>query len=178
MSLNKILEDELTRAKPSQNEIEYLNNLTKEVINALESKLNKKNLETNVFIGGSLAKKTIIKKSKYDIDLFLRFDKKYSEIEIKKQMKRLFFFWIFPIFKVPGQIVKIKKIHGSRDYYQIVLKSHKDITFEIIPTVKIAKPEESRNITDLSYFHVNYLKKEINKNKKLIVEIILAKSFL
>jgi tRNA nucleotidyltransferase (CCA-adding enzyme) len=41
---------------------------------------------------------------------------------------------------------------------------------------KISKPKEAENITDLSYSHVNYIKKRI-KNKKILDEIRIAKAF-
>lgn len=170
--MKKILDSELARVKPSDDEIRYLENFTASITKALERKIAKKNIKASVFLGGSLAKNTLIKKDKYDVDLFIRFEKKYSELEIKKHMKRILF-W----FRIPGNRLKIKRVHGSRDYYNIILRKHKNISFEVIPTVKITKPEQSRNITDLSYFHVSYLKKALSKNKKMVDEILLAKSF-
>lgn len=49
--------------------------------------------------------------------------------------------------------------------------------FEIIPVLKIKKPEDAKNVTDLSWFHVKYVADKIKKNVKLKAEIILAKSF-
>jgi len=71
------------------------------------------------------------------------------------------------ISKLLGEVLgnKAKKIHGSRDYYQLIVHG---IIFEIIPVLKVKKPEHAKNITDLSYFHVNYINKKIRKNKKLI----------
>lgn len=172
MSMKKILDSELARVKPNNEEIEYLENLTNSIIKALERKISRKKIKASVFVGGSLAKNTLIKKAKYDVDLFIRFEKKYSELEIKKHMKRILF-W----FRIPGIRSKVKRIHGSRDYYKIILRKHKNISFEIVPTIKITRPEQARNITDLSYFHVNYLKKILSKNKKIVNEILLAKSF-
>ena len=172
MSVKKLLDSELARIKPSSEEQEYLENLTNLFIQSIKKRISKKKIKADVFLGGSLAKDTLIKKEKYDVDLFIRFEKRYSEQEIKKQMKRIFF-W----FRVPKQRIRIRRIHGSRDYYKIILKKHKNIVFEIVPTVKITKPEQARNITDLSYFHVNYLKNKISKNTKLRNEILLAKSF-
>jgi len=69
---------------------------------------------------------------------------------------------------------KAKRIHGSRDYYQEIIE---EIVLEIIPVLKIDKPEDMENVTDLSYFHVNYFLGKLKKNKKLASEIILAKAF-
>ena len=37
----------------------------------------------------------------------------------------------------------------------------------MIPVVKISRPENSNNVTDLSYFHVNYVKRK----KELLVKL-------
>ena len=172
ISINKILEEELKSVKVHPEELDYLKNLSQLVVEKLKTKIDKKGISAEVFVGGSLAKNTLIKKSSYDVDLFVRFAKKYSEEEIKIFMRKIFFwFW------VPGQRVKVRRVHGSRDYYKITLRSRRGFSFEVVPVVKINDPKEARNITDLSYFHVTYISKQAEKNKKLINEILLAKSF-
>ncbi len=171
MNIGEIFKKELEKIKLSDEEYKNLEHLSSLVIDSITKKLKSKGIDAKVFIGGSLAKKTLIKKPKYDVDLFLRFNKKYSEDEINKLCKKIFFF-----FRIPGYSSKVKRIHGSRDYYHVHLKKN-NIIFEIVPTINITKPEEARNITDLSYFHVSYVTKEINKNKKIRDEILLAKSF-
>ena len=52
-----------------------------------------------------------------------------------------------------------------------------NIIIEIIPVLKIKKPEQAVNVTDLSFFHVNYIVDKLKENKKLIDEIRLAKTF-
>lgn len=171
MDTGEIFKKELEKIKLSDEEYKNLEHLSSLVIDSITKKLKSKGIDAKVFIGGSLAKKTLIKKPKYDVDLFLRFNKKYSEDEINKLCKKIFFF-----FRIPGYSSKVKRVHGSRDYYHVHLKKN-NIIFEIVPTINITKPEEARNITDLSYFHVSYVTKEINKNKKIRDEILLAKSF-
>jgi tRNA nucleotidyltransferase (CCA-adding enzyme) len=46
---------------------------------------------------------------------------------------------------------------------------------EIIPVLRIKNLEKAENITDLSYSHVNYVRKKLNK--KLIDEILVTKAF-
>jgi len=171
MTLKKILDSELEKIKVNDEEIDYLKNLTNLIISRLNEKIKKKEIIAEVFVGGSLAKNTLIKKENYDIELFIRFSKKYSEEEIKKHMKKIFF-W----FRVPGQRINVKRVHGSRDYYKINIKSRKGFSFEVVPSVKVNDPEEARNITDLSYFHVNYINKKAS-NQKIVDQILLAKSF-
>ncbi len=170
MSIKKTLDNQLSIIKLSEHEKSSLNKLTNLVIATLEHKIKKKKIDASVFLGGSLAKDTIMKKPSYDIDIFIRFNKKYSEEQIKKYMKSVFRF-----FRIPKIRTKTSKIHGSRDYYKLILRPFKRITFEIIPTIKIQKPEQARNITDLSYFHVQYFNKK--KTKKVLDEILLAKAF-
>jgi tRNA CCA-adding enzyme len=154
----------LEKIKPKEAELEALHKKTSFLISKLESSIKSKKIKAQVFLGGSLAKNTIIKKDNYDIDIFVRFDEKYEDKEISRLLEKI----------IQGTGEEFTKIHGSRDYFHI---KHSNILFEIIPTVKIAKPEHARNITDLSYFHVSYVLNEIKKNKKLSDEIMLAKSF-
>mgnify|MGYP005847850267 CR=1 FL=1 len=169
--MRKILSQELERIKISSEEQKQLQELADSVIFQINKKIKKLKLNASVFVGGSLAKQTLMKKPKYDIDLFLRFNKKYSDEEINNLLKK-----IFRWFKIPGHKVKIKKVHGSRDYYQIFFKSL-NAYVEVVPSIKITKPEQARNVTDLSFFHVKFIKKALEKNKKLADEILLAKSF-
>jgi tRNA nucleotidyltransferase (CCA-adding enzyme) len=126
-------------------------------------KLLKKN-KIDFFIGGSIAKGTLIKKDNYDVDIFLRFK---NEEEIKKKLEKT-------IRKIKGKF-RVEKIHGSRDYYNII---NKDIIFEIVPVVRLNNPKKAKNTTDLSYFHVSYVKNKIKRNKRLAEEIKLAKTFV
>ncbi|MBM3234191.1 hypothetical protein FJZ19_03785 [Candidatus Pacearchaeota archaeon] len=141
--------------KPDEKEVRKLKEEAEKISQTI-----RKSGKVEVFIGGSLAKNTIIKKDKYDIDIFVRFpeNKNISE-KLEKILKK--------------SKLKSEKIHGSRDYFKLKRKN----IFEIIPVLRIRKPEEAKNVTDLSYFHVSYILKQMKKNKKLADEIILAKTF-
>ncbi len=160
MNANELLRKQLEIIKPNLAELKKIEESTSELVETIRRNLKKQKINSQVFVGGSSAKNTLIKKSKYDIDIFVRFDKKYSD-NLSKLLKRA----------LPKNA---KTIHGSRDYFSIL---ENGIHFEIVPVLKINKPEEAQNITDLSYFHVNYVKNQINKNKKLADEIRLAKAF-
>lgn len=172
MTTSQIIKEELEKVKINDNAYHFLNHITNIVIKKINKRIHRKKIDAKVFVGGSLAKGTLISKKKHDIDIFIRFNEKYSEEEINKFMRKIFFF-----FWIPRHRTKKRKIHGSRDYYQIILRAYPGITFEIVPSVAVKDPRNARNITDLSYFHVDYLKKEIEKNPKLADEIIIAKSF-
>ncbi len=162
MKIKEILNRHLKEIKLDKKELSVLEKQTKKFVSYIKEKIRKQKIKASVFIGGSLAKKTIMKKSSYDVDVFIRFAKKYSDKKISQLLDKTLI------------NVKNRKIHGSRDYFQ-VQKEH--IKFEIIPVTKIFKPEKMRNITDLSYFHVSYVKNKIKQNPKLADEILLAKSF-
>ncbi len=158
--IKEVLARQISLIKPPERELKIINRETEKFIKELERGIKKGKIRAEVFIGGSLAKETIIRKGSYDIDIFARFDKSYKDNELSA---------------ILGKVLKnARKIHGSRDYFQV--KKGK-IIFEIIPTVKTAKPEQARNVTDLSYFHVNYIKNKIRKNKKLADNIRLGKAF-
>ena len=113
----------------------------------------------NITIGGSFAKNTHIGEN-YDCDLFVQFKK--SKKDISKEL--------LAALKKTKQ--KIEVIHGSRDYYSI---NYKDTHFEIVPVLKLDKPSDAENIMDLSPFHVDWIKKELKRNKSLNNDIRLMK---
>jgi tRNA nucleotidyltransferase (CCA-adding enzyme) len=161
--MKRVLEEVASNLLIGKKEVNALREETKKVISLVENELKTQRINAEVFAGGSFAKETLVKEEFFDIDIFVRFDWKYEDIsrlltkildKIKKKSK-----------------LKIEKVHGSRDYFRIIKGK---IVFEIVPVVKIKKPREARNVTDLSYFHVNYVRK---KMRKLAKEIVLAKQF-
>ncbi len=165
--LNEIFKQVLDEIKLNEKETKEINNETQKFVEKLQSKISELKINSEVFVGGSVAKGTLIKKDKYDADIFLRFDKKYSEKELPKLTKKI-------LNKIKSRL-KIKKIHGSRDYFTI--QKTPKLFFEIIPVKKISKNEKIQNITDLSYLHVNYINKK-TKTKKLLDEIKITKAFV
>jgi len=122
-------------------------------------------VKVDVFVGGSYAKKTMIKKGDYDIDIFMRFDKGYEEKEFSILVKKI-------LDKVKG--IRPVVIHGSRDYFRV--NSSDNLFFEIIPVKKVNNPKDAENITDLSYSHVKYVNRKV-KSQKILDEIKIAKAF-
>jgi len=147
---------------PSDAEIKRLREETKKIVEAIKKNIAIQGINADVFVGGSFKKGTIMRSDSYDIDIFVRFSKKYDEGKLSELLE-----------KIVGNIGEYQRIHGSRDYFRI---SNKEIIFEIIPVIKISKPTEAKNVMDLSYFHVNYVKKKA-KNKAILNEIVLAKRF-
>ncbi len=127
---------------------------------ALEFVKKIKSVGGKAVIGGSLAKGTLVKKDKQDVDIFVVFKKEKDLENLGKLIKKSGY--------------KAKVVHGSRDYYHIEMDL---CVLEIIPVLEVKNPELAKNVTDVSLMHVDYIKKKISSNKKLANEIILAKAF-
>jgi tRNA CCA-adding enzyme len=164
-NINLILKEVLNRINPSKEDLDYINKFVKEFIISFEKKLKSKKIEAQVFVGGSFAKKTMIKKKLYDVDVFVRFEKKYQNKDISYLTKKIL---------SEIKIGKVSTIHGSRDYFKV--EGNKDFFIEVVPVIKVKNPKEAENITDLSYFHVDYIKKKL-KTEKMLDEVRLAKAF-
>ncbi|MDD5699820.1 MAG: hypothetical protein PHH00_01345 [Candidatus Nanoarchaeia archaeon] len=163
--INEVLKEALLEAKPSGEEIKDVESKVKIFTEKLGREFKNLKIDTEIFVGGSFAKRTLIKKEKYDVDIFVRFDRKYAKQNISDLTRRAL--------KKIKMKEDVKVIHGSRDYFKIYVEPW--LCFEIVPTIKVSKPKEAENITDLSYYHVRYINKKIKE--KLVNDIILAKSF-
>ena len=162
-NVNSVLKEVLQKVEPPEEELKIIENSLYEFLNHLNKRLKASKINAEIFLGGSFAKGTIIKKDQYDIDIFVRFDKEHKKNELSKLTGRIL-----------RGIKNVSLIHGSRDYFRV--NASKNLVFEVIPVKKIKNPKEAENITDLSYSHVNYIKRKL-KNKKLLDEIRLAKAF-
>lgn len=148
---------------PSEETLIYINEELENFLKKINKRIKKLKIKVEPFCGGSYAKGTLMKKGNYDVDLFLRFDKKYKESEYTKLTK-----------KILRRTKKVSKVHGSRDYFQVKICPWFKI--EVVPVKKVKNPKEADNITDLSYSHVKYINKKI-KSKKILNDIKLAKAF-
>jgi len=166
MTLKSIIESQKKALRPTEKEILYLQGMIKKFLFALRTEINVSNVRSQVFLGGSYAKNTILKKYDYDIDVYARFPWQFDDISgilepiLKKVCKKL--------------NLSFEKIHGSRDYFRCKVKDEGHY-FEVIPVTKIKKPQEERNVTDLSYFHVSYVKDKI---QGLEDDVRLTKTFM
>ena len=132
-------------------------NLQKKVSSIL-TKINKHLKNAKAIPGGSFAKGTWLKHD-HDIDIFVQFKAKTNisnklEEALKKEFKT------------------IKRVHGSRDYFQIRTLN---VDIELVPVYKIKKDTEAKNITDISPLHAEFVNKKTDKELKQ--EIRLAKQF-
>lgn len=159
--VSSILKKVLEKIKPPKEDLNFIEDTLKKFLIDLKKRIKQNKINAEIFIGGSFAKETVILKDYYDVDVFIRFDKKHKEIS--KLTKNL----------LKG-IKNTSIIHGSRDYFRV--QKGPNFFIELVPVRKVSKPKESENITDLSYSHVNYIKKSV-KNKKVLDEIRIAKAF-
>src|SRR3989344_94744 len=179
--VDDILKEILIKVEPSKEQLKNINKSLSQFKGKIEKQIKRHKLDAVLFEGGSFAKKTIIKKDIYDIDLFLRFSEKFkansgkiciNSSSRKSQIKGQ------DISKLTEKLLKgfknVHLIHGSRDYFQI--KESKDFFIELIPVINVKDPKKAENITDLSYSHVMYINKKI-KNRKILDEIKIAKAF-
>lgn len=148
----------------STDEMKLIKKETDCFVKILEKNIRKEKTDADVFVGGSYGKGTLVKADKIDIDIFARFNCKYEDIS--KLLEKI-------LIRVEKEIgLRRTKIHGSRDYFRF---EKNNLLFEVIPVARIKKPSEAKNVTDLSYFHVNYVKR--NASKKVKREIIVGKQF-
>ncbi len=165
--INSVLKEVLEKIRVPEDDTKKIKDSLKEFLKKLDKEIKKSKIKAEVFVGGSFAKDTMINKGNYDIDIFIRFNKKHGDSELSKLTEKI----------LKGVRAKrVQKVHGSRDYFRIKITDN--ITFEIIPVRKIRKPEDAENITDLSYSHVKYIKKALKSEKRnLSDDVRLAKAF-
>jgi len=156
MNVKGILEKELELISVPGSEVLRLKSISSDFIESLKRE------GLKAFVGGSLAKGTLVVKEIQDVDIFAVFD--YSEDILKLE-------GVLKSIDLPG---KLKRVHGSRDYFHVDIG---DVVLEVIPVVKNSDPELAENVTDMSLSHVKYVVGGIKKDSGLAGEIMLAKAF-
>ena len=171
-SIKSILDIELKKISPSDEEIKKINDYLRGFVSKISNAIKMGEIDAEIFLGGSFAKNTVVVRNgeefSYDVDLFIRYDKKYNDKNISEITEKIL------------NVIKLDfiKLHGSRDYFRVNASGNLGVKFytEIIPVIKVKNPKDAFNITDLSYSHVNYIKRKI-KNKKILDDIKLSKQF-
>ena len=160
-----ILKEVLSELTPSAQEINEVSRVVKGFLKDLRAMLSRARGDAVLFIGGSFAKNTVLKKTQYEVDIFIRFR---EAKRIAERMNAL----IREIKK--NKHYSLTEMHGSRDYLQLSMREHSNVLIELIPVLRIRKPQEAQNITDLSAFHVTYMLKKL---RGLEPQVRLAKAF-
>ena len=159
-----MFEEILQKIKPKKEEEEKIQKIINEFKNKIQKIIDNYYKDIEIFIGGSFAKGTWLSKDT-DIDVFIRFDKKYEEKKLSEIIE--------DILKKSG--FKYTRVKASRDYFEVHLEGYK---FEIVPVIKIEDPNEAKNTMDLSPFHVEWVRKKLKERPELRDEILIAKYFL
>ncbi len=124
----------------------------------LNKLIKKSGIRAKAVVGGSISKDTFLKND-FDVDIFVKFDLKYSDDDLSKLLSKIL------------KSLKVEKVHGSRDYYFY----NDDFNYEIVPVLDIKKVGDAKNVTDMSPLHVKWVLK--NSDAKLRDDIRLAKQF-
>ncbi len=170
--IKEVLQAELQNIKPSDAEVSQIKEIIRNFLSLVKPELKK--AKADIIVGGSFAKNTVIKKRNYDVDFFVRFDSEKKDISeiLEKVLNKI----SKNIHAKPK--LNIEKIHGSRDYFSIrFLQLPFDVSFEIVPVLRVSNAKDAKNVTDASPLHVFYIEKKIRKNKSLADDIRLAKAF-
>ncbi len=157
-----IFQQVLVNIKPSPEEAASFQGTVDGFLRKLNAAL--RPLHAKALLGGSGAKGTWLRGA-HDADIFVLFDfQKYAKRShlladiLEKPLKKLF--------------KSYERLHGSRDYFQILAGGY---VFELIPILQIQKAAEALNITDISPLHADWVTK--NSDGKLRDDIRLAKQF-
>ena len=150
------MKEVLAKIVPSKQEREKISLVVASVKTSLEKVLP----GVSVILGGSLEKDTWLSGA-CDIDIFVQFPPGSTGISetLRKGLAKAF------------SSEKIELLHGSRDYYQIIINGY---TVELVPILEIKEASLAENITDVSPLHAVWVKK---MGKGLKDEIRLAKQF-
>ena len=162
MEYDAVLKRVLQTGKPGKAERARLLSRVNHALRQLQESIDSSGLKARAMLGGSLSKDTWLSGSS-DADIFVRFDYKGFSDRSDGLSDAL-----APCL----EFLRPVRIHGSRDYFQARLRG---ITLEIVPILNIDRPEEARNITDISPLHVSWVKAQ--SSEAITDEIRLAKAF-
>ncbi len=151
--MKEVLKKAFEKIKPSKQEELEVKKISKQILNKIRIK------NVKPVLGGSGEKGTWLRDT-HDIDIYVKFDqKKYDNNDISRILKKA----------LKKAFRKVDTLHGSRDYYRVYKEGY---TIEIVPILNIKKVTEAKNITDVSPFHADWVKKHGKGD-----EIRLAKAF-
>src|SRR3989338_4662665 len=120
------LQQVLARISPNREEQRQAKEITTSFLKSLNSKLK----DAKAILGGSGAKDTWLA-GNHDVDVFVLFDyKKYSagSIDLSNLLETAL--------KKAFPTIKLSRVHGSRDYFQLV---YQQLNLEVIPIQKLPK---------------------------------------
>jgi tRNA nucleotidyltransferase (CCA-adding enzyme) len=151
----------LPRAIPTEEEEKQLKLATNEFLNLLRESI--KHPEIEIMLCGSAAKGTWIR-GKKEFDVFVRFPK-----ELKHRM--------FEILRksLENAGLRFQEIPASRHYFRLQFQGFE---VDVVPVLKISRPEEHEHVTDVTPFHVRYVASKLQTAPELRNEIRVLKYYL
>ncbi|MBD3313139.1 CCA tRNA nucleotidyltransferase [Candidatus Woesearchaeota archaeon] len=156
--MEMILQEVLSQIKPAKSATVKE---AREFISKVNSLLKKEGVNATAVAGGSVAKGTFLR-GDHDVDIFVKFNRdKYKQKDADMSA-------------ILGKVLrkgfsKVRRIHGSRDYYRI----SNGIQYEIVPVLNIRDCSNAENVTDCSPLHVRW----VNSFSGMKKEIMLTKAF-
>ncbi len=160
----------LSTLEPTKQEREKIDLSVEEFISKINFIIVEKNLDIKILTGGSYAKGTYIK-SDFDVDIFFQFSNSYEKIS--DSIKSNYIVEIISELKIPFQIEQGSRVYVSGNYFS--LSQNYSFSFECVPTQFVKDVNLATNSTDISIYHVGYLKNKIDENRDLANEIRIAK---
>ncbi len=157
-AIKKAKEEALKLVVPKDSEIVEK---AEAMIRRINKEIKRLGLKARCVPGGSVAKGTWLPNG-FDVDLFVAFDPSYRGKDISELLGKAL------------ERFRPALVHGSRDYFQIVRQG---VTFEVVPVLDVSSPKQAVNVTDMSPFHVKWVKGFISARPGLANEIRLAKQF-
>ncbi|MBI2662135.1 CCA tRNA nucleotidyltransferase [Candidatus Woesearchaeota archaeon] len=151
----------LSKISPTKQERTSFKNTISEFLKTLNSHLQ----DAAAILGGSGAKDTWLSHNT-DIDIFVQYNYQKYSLQSDQLSQHL-----HQTLKKSFPRLKITRLHGSRDYFQLI---YKKFNVEIIPILKISQAEQALNITDISPLHSQWVNAHAKKIKN---DIRLAKQF-
>ena len=109
---------------PDRKDMDELISESEKFVENLKRKIMKKKVDAEIFVGGSLAKGTIVKSKDYDVDIFFRFDKNYeNDVGILNNSRKILN--IIDSLRDPIRIMSDANKAHSMNYIQILSRLSK-----------------------------------------------------
>ena len=151
----------LKRYMPDENEKRKKHDIAEDIMKRLSSEIEKRGIDADTILVGSLARGTALKNS--DVDIFIRFSRNYE----RAKMERVGIELGFSIF--PDATPK----YAEHPYVSSVVKGTK---VDIVPCYRIDFNTPKISSVDRTPLHTQYMKEKLTD--KSIGEVILLKLFL
>ena len=160
MKEEEIIKKVLERVAPSKAEEKKIMGAVREIEKNISREAERRGLDVEVMLVGSIAKGTYLKNS-LDVDIFMLFPSNYSKEEMREHS-----------LEIGKKVLDDWKIQYAEHPY--VRGRYGDYEVDIVPCYKIKKASEKMSSVDRTPFHTEYIRKNL-KDKN---EVRILKQFL